>query len=66
MKNYLPLIALLILCGLLFWNGTDSKVKKYDCTIAEWHPDYPREVRQACREIRKEMEQQHTKKLIHI
>jgi hypothetical protein len=66
MKNYLSIIALLFLCGLIFWNSTESGPRRYNCTIAEWHPDYPREVRQACRDMRQEMEQQKTKKLIHI
>jgi hypothetical protein len=25
----------------------------YDCSIAEWHPDIPIEVREECRKIRK-------------
>jgi len=28
--------------------------KVYDCTVAEFHPDYPPKVRQACREIMKD------------
>lgn len=24
----------------------------YDCSIAEWHPDYPKEVKEECRKIR--------------
>ena len=29
-------------------------VKRYDCSIAEIHPDYPVEVKDACRRIRAE------------
>lgn len=25
----------------------------YDCSIAEFHPDYPKEVREECRKLRK-------------
>ena len=36
---------------------TDTKmhgIKKYDCSIAEISPDYPLEVKEACRKLRAE------------
>jgi len=29
----------------------DNRTVKYDCTM-EWHPDFPVEVKKACRELR--------------
>ena len=34
-------------------NGFDQKGQYYDCSIAEFHPDYPLEVKQKCRELLK-------------
>lgn len=34
--------------------GSDYNVVKYSCDIAEFHPDYPLEVRQKCRELKNE------------
>jgi hypothetical protein len=30
----------------------EPRMIRYDCTIAEFHPDIPLEVREACRKIR--------------
>lgn len=42
-----------------FWAGVlsiipmpDMEIKIYDCGMAEWHPDIPKEVKQACRKQR--------------
>jgi hypothetical protein len=34
--------------------GNSSTVKVYDCSIAEWHPDTPKSIREECRRLRKE------------
>lgn len=34
--------------------GNSSKVMVYDCGVAEWHPDIPRAVREECRRLRKD------------
>ena len=34
--------------------GNSATVKVYDCSIAEWHPDTPKSVREECRRLRKE------------
>ena len=35
-----------------FLTNDEPRIIKYDCTIAEFHPDIPIEVREACRKIR--------------
>jgi hypothetical protein len=30
----------------------DEKVRIYDCGMAEWHPDIPKEVKEECRKRR--------------
>ena len=45
-------LMFVILYGL---SGTEMHgVKRYDCSIAEISPDYPVEVKEACRRIRAE------------
>lgn len=45
------MICLLVIC----WYAAAAGIKKsvYDCTLAEWHPDYPVKIREACRELRR-------------
>lgn len=54
-KEFLPFvfasIALCVSAYLLF--GTEQeKVKAYDCSISEISPDYPLDVKEACRRLR--------------
>ena len=35
----------------------DDHVRVYDCGMAEWHPDIPNEVKEACRKQRREAKQ---------
>ena len=64
MKNLaLVVIACVIAVGLawLLWLVTpEEQYKVYDCSLAEFHPDYPPAVREECRKIR----QQSTKNYI--
>lgn len=30
----------------------EERVKLYDCGMAEWHPDIPKEVKEQCRKLR--------------
>jgi hypothetical protein len=64
MKNWVfALIAVLTAIALawLLWLVTPQEdYRVYDCSLAEFHPDYPREVREECRKIR----QQSTKNYI--
>jgi hypothetical protein len=34
--------------------GNSNSVKVYDCSLAEWHPDFPKDVREACRKLKLE------------
>ena len=56
MKNLaLVVIACVIAVALawIFWLiGPREEYKVYDCSLAEFHPDYPPAVREECRRIR--------------
>ena len=41
-------VLMLILLSVL---PESDQGRYYDCTIAEFHPDYPPEVKQACRQL---------------
>jgi hypothetical protein len=64
MKNWVfALIAVLVAVALawLLWLFTPyEQYRVYDCSMAEFHPDYPVAVREECRKIR----QQSTKNYI--
>jgi len=64
MKNVLfAVIAVIVAVALawLLWLVTPyEQYRVYDCSLAEFHPDYPVEVREECRKIR----QQSTKNYI--
>lgn len=52
----------LIVGGIIFYlvaaygfiRTSEDKVIRYDCTIAEFHPDIPLEVKEACRNLRRD------------
>lgn len=69
-NNYVFLLAViaaaLILC---LTNFGESTGKVYDCSMAEWHPDIPTEVRDECRKLRYEQwktDQEESKKKVFI
>ena len=33
----------------LLMSFNDNQVRVYDCGMAEWHPDIPKEVKEECR-----------------
>lgn len=38
---------------LIYWNLSNPHVVvRYDCSIAEFHPDYPIAVKEGCRKLR--------------
>ena len=40
---------------LIYWNLSNPRmVVRYDCSIAEFHPDYPIAVKEGCRKLRAE------------
>lgn len=47
-------LAGVILVSIVTFIAIGSTVREhvYDCSIAEFHPDYPKEVKEKCREIR--------------
>lgn len=56
-------LAILVLCAIaavginlaIFISSNivhDQHVSRYDCGMAEWHPDVPRQVRENCRKHR--------------
>ncbi len=53
-RDRLILILALIGAIFVFWFtdfGRSGQVRVYDCGMAEWHPDIPKEVREECRRI---------------
>lgn len=50
----LIVLALAVFWGVVVVVAGQPKQKAYDCTVAEFHPDYPPKVKEACREIMKE------------
>ena len=53
---------IMIFCAILLaitivyanYEVDNKRVIRYNCDIAEFHPDYPKEVKQQCRKIRNE------------
>jgi hypothetical protein len=56
MKNILFAIIAAVLAVALAWFlwavSPDEEYRVYDCSIAEFHPDYPKAVREECRRMR--------------
>ena len=56
MKNLALVIIASMLTVVLAWVlwlfAPSEGYKAYDCSLAEFHPDYPKEVREECRRIR--------------
>ena len=40
---------ILLIATLMLLPGPGESVIIYDCGMAEWHPDIPKEVKEACR-----------------
>ncbi len=45
-------VALLVLAVKI---GSTVQEQIYDCSIAEFHPDYPKEVKEKCRDLRRKV-----------
>ena len=43
---------LLAMIGIIVFNSDMPTRQYYDCSIAEFHPDYPPQVREECRRLR--------------
>jgi len=48
------ILVIVLAMIMLFSDFTGSKVIVYDCGMAEWHPDIPKEVREECRRLKLE------------
>ncbi len=52
------IVASLVWVGILYMVPMpEERVKIYDCGMAEWHPDIPKEIKEACRNRQKESRQ---------
>ena len=52
MKQALVALVLLVVSFLILVLVPDDRSRIYDCSISEFHPDYPPEVKEQCRKIR--------------
>jgi hypothetical protein len=50
----LGVVLIVIIFLILMSDQPMHGLKKYDCSIAEFSPDYPVQVKEACRRIRAE------------
>ena len=53
-QNALSLTIMMVLVAICFYFAGDVKEVRYDCTMAEFHPDYPPKVKEACRRLKHE------------
>jgi hypothetical protein len=49
MKNMLLVVVLFFAVFVLMITNFEPTGKVYDCGMAEWHPDIPKEVKEECR-----------------
>jgi hypothetical protein len=54
MKDIILAIVLLLVAIGCFIGMEPAKEHYYDCSLAEFHPDYPKEVREQCRALRQQ------------
>lgn len=47
------IVGLLLLLGEIPSSDNAPTGKYYDCSMADWHPDFPIKVKEACREKRR-------------
>jgi hypothetical protein len=52
MKQAVVALIFIILAFLVLVIVPDNDGRVYDCSLAEFHPDYPPEVKAECRKIR--------------
>lgn len=61
-KQTLVIISIVLILIIVLINtdfGRQGKV--YDCSLAEWHPDIPVEVKDECRRLRREIQKEQDK-----
>jgi hypothetical protein len=52
MKQAVVALIFLVLAFLILVLVPDDGSRIYDCSLAEFHPDYPAEVKAECRKLR--------------
>ncbi len=62
MKDRIITASIIIFAVMVFWFADSPQGRVYDCTLAEWHPDYPKEVKEECRQLNDEYRRQQEKK----
>jgi hypothetical protein len=60
-KQTLLIIVMLILIAVLINADFGSQGRVYDCSIAEFSPDIPIEVKNECRRLRREIQKEQEK-----
>lgn len=45
------IIVILCMLAVTWWIGPYQEGRVYDCRLAEFHPDYPTEVKDECRKL---------------
>lgn len=51
--NAVSIAIMVVLTSIAVWGLQQPQTKMYNCDMAEFHPDYPVKVREACRELRR-------------
>lgn len=67
MKNIFLACLFFVVAFVLIVGTSENKGRVYDCGMAEWHPDIPKEVKDECRRLHYEewkKQQDSKKKLI--
>lgn len=49
---FIALGLFLAMVGIIVFNSDMPNRQYYDCSIAEFHPDYPTQVKEECRRLR--------------
>lgn len=53
-KFILGFVIACLLWLVILYNVEVPDYKIYDCGMAEWHPDIPKEVKEQCRQLRRQ------------
>lgn len=54
LANAVSIIVMAILTGITVWGLQRPQQKVYNCDMSEFHPDFPIQAREACRQLRRE------------
>lgn len=54
-KTIIIFSLIIVIIILIFSNYGDDRTRVYDCGMAEWHPDIPKQVKEECRRLRYEI-----------